>query len=254
MIILKSSNEIQKIREAGKIVSEALGLAGEAVKPGMTTWELNALIENVIVGHNARPSFKNYNGFPAASCISPNCIVVHGIPSKKVVLSEGDIVSVDVGAFLNGYHADAARTFPVGKISAEAQKLIDVTKECFYKGAAMAVAGNRIGDIGYAVQSYAEENGYGVVRELVGHGVGRNLHEDPDIPNFGNAGRGRRLVNGMVIAVEPMINQGTATVDFDKEDGWTVRSRDRKLSAHYENTVALTSDGVIITTLVDKSW
>ena len=249
MIILKSSNEIQKIREAGKIVSEALGLAGEAVKPGMTTWELNALIENVIVGHNARPSFKNYNGFPAASCISPNCIVVHGIPSKKVILSEGDIVSVDVGAFLNGYHADAARTFPVGKISAEAQKLIDVTKECFYKGAAMAVAGNRIGDIGYAVQSYAEENGYGVVRELVGHGVGRNLHEDPDIPNFGNAGRGRRLVNGMVIAVEPMINQGTAAVDFDKEDGWTVRSRDRKLSAHYENTIAITPDGPILLTV-----
>lgn len=249
MIILKSSNEIQKIREAGKIVSEALGLAGEAVKPGMTTWELNALIENVIVGHNARPSFKNYNGFPAASCISPNCIVVHGIPSKKVVLSEGDIVSVDVGAFLNGYHADAARTFPVGKISAEAQKLIDVTKECFYKGAAMAVAGNRIGDIGYAVQSYAEENGYGVVRELVGHGVGRNLHEDPDIPNFGNAGRGCRLVNGMVIAVEPMINQGTAAVDFDKEDGWTVRSRDRKLSAHYENTLAITPDGPILLTV-----
>lgn len=249
MIILKSSNEIQKIREAGKIVSEALSLAGEAVKPGMTTWELNALIENVIVGHNARPSFKNYNGFPAASCISPNCIVVHGIPSKKVVLSEGDIVSVDVGAFLNGYHADAARTFPVGKISAEAQKLIDVTKECFYKGAAMAVAGNRIGDIGYAVQSYAEENGYGVVRELVGHGVGRNLHEDPDIPNFGNAGRGCRLVNGMVIAVEPMINQGTAAVDFDKEDGWTVRSRDRKLSAHYENTLAITPDGPILLTV-----
>ena len=249
MIILKSSNEIQKIREAGKIVSEALSLAGEAVKPGMTTWELNALIENVIVGHNARPSFKNYNGFPAASCISPNCIVVHGIPSKKVVLSEGDIVSVDVGAFLNGYHADAARTFPVGQISAEAQKLIDVTKECFYKGAAMAVAGNRIGDIGYAVQSYAEENGYGVVRELVGHGVGRNLHEDPDIPNFGNAGRGRRLVNGMVIAVEPMINQGTAAIDFDKEDGWTVRSRDRKLSAHYENTLAITPDGPILLTV-----
>ena len=249
MIILKSSNEIQKIREAGKIVSEALSLAGEAVKPGMTTWELNALIENVIVGHNARPSFKNYNGFPAASCISPNCIVVHGIPSKKVVLSEGDIVSVDVGAFLNGYHADAARTFPVGQISPEAQKLIDVTKECFYKGAAMAVAGNRIGDIGYAVQSYAEENGYGVVRELVGHGVGRNLHEDPDIPNFGNAGRGRRLVNGMVIAVEPMINQGTAAVDFDKEDGWTVRSRDRKLSAHYENTLAITPDGPILLTV-----
>lgn len=249
MIILKSSNEIQKIREAGKIVSEALGLAGETVKPGMTTWELNALIENVIVGHNARPSFKNYNGFPAASCISPNCIVVHGIPSRKVILNEGDIVSVDVGAFLNGYHADAARTFPVGQISQEAQKLIDVTKECFYKGAAMAVAGNRLGDIGYAIQSHAEENGYGVVRELVGHGVGRNLHEEPDVPNFGNAGRGRRLVSGMVIAVEPMINQGTATVDFDKEDGWTVRSRDRKLSAHYENTIAITPDGPILLTV-----
>ncbi len=249
MIILKSSNEIQKIREAGKIVSEALCLAGEAVKPGMTTWELNELIEKVIVGHNARPSFKNYNGFPAASCISPNCIVVHGIPSKKVVLNEGDIVSVDVGAFLDGYHADAARTFPVGQISPDAQKLIDVTKECFYKGAAMAVAGNRIGDIGYAIQSYAEENGYGVVRELVGHGVGRNLHEEPDIPNFGNAGRGRRLVNGMVIAVEPMINQGTAAVDFDKVDGWTVRSRDRKLSAHYENTIAITSDGPVLLTV-----
>lgn len=249
MIILKSSNEIQKIREAGKIVSEALSLAGEAVKPGMTTWELNALIENVIVGHNARPSFKNYNGFPAASCISPNCIVVHGIPSKKVILNEGDIVSVDVGAFLNGYHADAARTFPVGQISREAQKLIDVTKECFFKGAAMAVAGNRLGDIGYAIQSHAEENGYGVVRELVGHGVGRNLHEEPDVPNFGNTGRGRRLVNGMVIAVEPMINQGTAAVDFDKEDGWTVRSRDRKLSAHYENTIAITPDGPMLMTV-----
>lgn len=249
MIILKSSNEIQKIREAGKIVSEALNLAGEAIKPGMTTWELNELIEKVIVGHNARPSFKNYNGFPAASCISPNCIVVHGIPSKKVVLCEGDIVSVDVGAFLDGYHADAARTFPVGEISQEAKRLIDVTKECFMSGAKQAVAGNRIGDIGFAVQSLAEENGYGVVRELIGHGVGRNLHEDPDVPNFGNKGRGQRLVNGMVIAIEPMINMGTAAVDFDKEDGWTVRSRDRKLSAHYENTVAITPDGPILLTV-----
>ncbi|MBE7034464.1 MAG: type I methionyl aminopeptidase [Ruminococcaceae bacterium] len=249
MIILKSSNEIQKIRESGKIVSEALNLAGEAVKPGMTTWELNELIEKVIVGHKARPSFKNYNGFPAASCISPNCIVVHGIPSKKVILQEGDIVSVDVGAFLNGYHADAARTFPVGEISREARTLIDVTKECFMRGAAQAVAGNRIGDIGFAVQSYAEENGYGVVRELIGHGVGRNLHEDPDVPNFGNKGRGQRLANGMVIAIEPMINAGTAAVDFDKEDGWTVRTRDRKLSAHYENTVAITPDGPVFLTV-----
>lgn len=248
MIIIKSSDEIQKIREAGKIVSEALSLAGEAVKDGMTTWELNALIEKVIVGHGARPSFKNYNGFPAASCISPNCIVVHGIPSKKVILREGDIVSVDVGAFLNGYHADAARTFAVGEISPQAKKLIDVTRECFYKGAQAAVEGNRVGDIGFAVQSLAEENGYGVVRELVGHGVGRNLHEEPDVPNFGNQGRGVRLKNGMVIAIEPMINAGTSSVDFDQEDGWTVRTSDRALSAHYENTVAITPDGPILLT------
>ena len=249
MIILKSTQEIEKIREAGKIVSEALLLAGELVKPGITTFELNSRIEKVITGHNAYPSFKNYNGFPAASCISPNCIVVHGIPSKKTVLREGDIVSVDVGAYLNGYHADAARTYPVGNVSSEAQRLIDVTKECFEKGAAQALAGNRIGDIGFAIQSYAEENGYGVVRELVGHGVGKNLHEEPDIPNFGNKGRGQRLVNGMVIAIEPMINMGTKDVDFDREDGWTVRSADRKLSAHYENTVAITPNGPIILTV-----
>ena len=249
MIILKSSDEIQKIREAGKIVSEALSLAGEIIKPGMTTWEINSQIEKVITGHKARPSFKNYNGFPAASCISPNCIVVHGIPSKKTVLCEGDIVSVDVGAFLNGYHADAARTYPVGNISPEAQRLIDVTKECFMRGAEKAVAGNRIGDIGFAIQSHAEEFGYGVVRELVGHGVGRNLHEEPDIPNFGNPGRGQRLKNGMVIAIEPMINEACKEVDFDKEDGWTVRTCDRALSAHYENTVAITPDGPIFLTV-----
>ncbi len=249
MIILKSSNEIQKIREAGKIVSEALSLAGELIKPGISTWEINALIEKTITAHKARPSFKNYNGFPAASCISPGCVVVHGIPSKKVILNEGDIVSVDVGAFLEGYHADAARTYPVGNISPEAQKLIDVTKECFMRGAAQAVAGNRIGDIGFAVQSYAEEFGFGVVRELVGHGVGKNLHEEPDIPNFGNAGRGQRLVNGMVIAIEPMINAGCKEVDFDEEDGWTVRTRDRALSAHYENTVAITPNGPVLLTV-----
>ena len=249
MIILKSSNEIQKIREAGKIVSEALSLAGEIVKPGMSTWELNDRIEKVITGHGARPSFKNYHGFPAASCISPNSIVVHGIPSKKVILNEGDIVSVDVGAFLNGYHADAARTFAVGEISPDARKLIDVTKECFMRGAAEAVSGNRIGDIGFAVQSYAEENGYGVVRDLIGHGVGRDLHEDPDVPNFGNKGRGKRLAVGMVIAIEPMINGGTEKVIFDKEDGWTVRTADGALSAHYENTVAITSDGPLLLTV-----
>ena len=249
MIIIKTSEQIGKIREAGKIVSEALNMAGELIKPGMTTFELNAAIEKVIVSHKARPSFKNYNGFPAASCISPNCVVVHGIPSKSVVLSEGDIVSVDVGAFLDGYHADAARTFGVGNISTEAKQLIDVTKECFFKGAQVAMPGNRVGDIGFAVQSYAESFGYGVVRELIGHGVGKDLHEEPDVPNFGNSGRGVRLKNGMVIAIEPMINQGTAQVDFNREDGWTVTTRDKKLSAHYENTVAITDDGPVILTI-----
>ena len=249
MIIIKTNPEIDKLKEAGKIVREALQTAGEHVAPGMTTSELNHIIEKCITRYGARPSFKNYNGFPAASCISPNCIVVHGIPSTKTVLHEGDIVSVDIGACLDGYHGDAARTFPVGNISSEAQKLIDVTKECFFRGAAQAVHGNRIGDIGSAVQTLAEENGYGVVRELVGHGVGKNLHEDPDVPNFGKAGHGIRLTAGMVIAIEPMINMGCKEVDFDRADGWTVRTRDRKLSAHYENTVLITDGEPIFLTL-----
>lgn len=249
MIIIKTKPEIDKMKEAGKIVREALQTAGEHVAPGMTTSELNHIIEKCITKYGARPSFKNYNGFPAASCISPNCIVVHGIPSTKTVLHEGDIVSVDIGACLDGYHGDAARTFPVGNISSEAQKLIDVTKECFFRGAAQAVHGNRIGDIGSAVQTLAEENGYGVVRELVGHGVGKNLHEDPDVPNFGKAGHGIRLTAGMVIAIEPMINMGCKEVDFDRADGWTVRTRDRKLSAHYENTVLITDGEPIFLTL-----
>ena len=249
MIIIKSSDEIEKIREAGKIVSEALSLAGEIVKPGITTLELNNAIEKVIVSHKAKPSFKNYNGFPAASCISLNSVVVHGIPSKNVILKDGDIVSVDVGAFLNGYHADAARTYPVGNISSEAKQLIDVTKECFNRGAQAAIPGNRVGDIGFAVQSLAEEYGYGVVRELVGHGVGKNLHEEPDIPNFGNSGRGIRLKSGMVIAIEPMINAGTHMVDFNREDGWTVTTCDGALSAHYENTVAVTDNGPLLLTV-----
>ena len=249
MIIIKSSDQIEKMREAGKIVSEALSLAGEIIKPGMTTLELNEAIEKVIVSHKARPSFKNYNGFPAASCISPNSVVVHGIPSKDIILKDGDIVSVDVGAFLNGYHADAARTYGVGNISDEAKQLIDVTKECFMRGAQAAVSGNRIGDIGFAVQSYAESFGYGVVRELIGHGVGKDLHEEPDVPNFGNSGRGIRLKSGMVIAIEPMINQGTHMVDFNREDGWTVTTCDGKLSAHYENTVAVTDNGPVFLTV-----
>ena len=249
MIIIKTKTEIERIKDAGKIVNEALLAAGEIIKPGITTAEINNVVEKIITAHGARPSFKNYNGFPAASCISPNCVVVHGIPSASTVLSEGDIVSVDVGAFLNGYHADAARTYPVGNISSKAQKLIDVTKECFFKGAEMAIKGNRIGDIGFAVQIHAEENGYSVVRELVGHGIGKNLHESPDVPNFGNKGRGVRLTSGMVIAIEPMINEGVKEVDFNQSDGWTVTTRDKKLSAHYENTIAITENGPVFLTM-----
>lgn len=249
MIIIKTKTEIERIKDAGKIVNEALLAVGEIIRPGVTTAQIDALVEKIITSHGARPSFKNYNGFPAASCVSPNCVVVHGIPSANTVLSEGDIVSVDVGAFLNCYHADAARTYPVGNISSKAQKLIDVTKECFFKGAEMAIHGNRIGDIGFAVQSHAEENGYSVVRELVGHGIGKNLHESPDVPNFGNKGRGVRLANGMVIAIEPMINEGVKEVDFNQRDGWTVTTRDKKLSAHYENTIAITENGPVFLTM-----
>ncbi len=249
MIVIKTKSEIERMAEAGKILAEALSRAEEAVKPGMTTAELNAVVEKVILSHHAKPSFKGYRGFPACCCVSPNEVVVHGIPSNKVVLKEGDIVSIDGGAFYKGYHSDAARTFPVGNISEAAQKLIDVTKECFFRGAAKAAAGNRVGDIGAAVQEYAEANGFGVVRELVGHGVGKNLHEAPDVPNFGHSGHGIRLVRNMVIAIEPMITAGNYAVTFDSHDGWTVRTADGSLAAHYENTVAVTDNGPVYLTL-----
>ena len=249
MIIIKTKPEIEIMKDAGKIVRDALLKAEESIHAGMTTKELDMIIENCITSHGAKPSFKNYNGFPAASCISPNCVVVHGIPSEKTVLHEGDIVSVDIGAFFKGYHADAARTFPVGNISSEARRLIDVTKECFFKGAANALKGKRVGDIGFAVQTLAEGNGYGVVRELVGHGVGKELHESPDVPNYGRQGHGIRLAAGMVIAIEPMINEGRPEIDFDRSDGWTVRTRDRLLSAHYENTVVVTDGEPVFLTL-----
>ncbi len=250
MIVIKTKAEIELMAEAGKIVAEALSRAEEVVRPGMTTAELNAAVEKVILSHHAKPSFKGYRGFPASCCISPNEVVVHGIPSGKTVLKDGDIVSVDVGAYYKGYHGDAARTFPVGKISDEAQRLIDITKECFFRGAAKAVSGSRIGDVGAAVQEYAESNGCGVVRELVGHGVGKNLHEAPDVPNFGRAGHGVRLVKNMVIAIEPMITAGGYKVSFDERDGWTVRTVDKSLAAHYENTVVVTDNGPVYLTLV----
>lgn len=249
MITIKTKSEIEKMAEAGKILAEALVKASEVVRPGMSTAELNAAVEKVILSHHASPSFKGYRGFPACCCISRNDVVVHGIPSKKEILQEGDIVSIDAGAYYKGYHSDAARTFPVGEISSDARRLIDVTRECFFRGAAMAVAGNRVGDIGYAVQSLAEENGFGVVRELVGHGVGKELHEAPDVPNFGRAGHGVRLVKNMVIAIEPMITAGGYEVNFDRKDGWTVRTNDKSLAAHYENTVVVTDNGPVYLTL-----
>ena len=249
MIVLKTKNDIKAMAESGMIVAKALEAAEEAVKPGMTTAKLNDIVEKVILKAGAKPSFKNYRGFPAACCISPNSVVVHGIPSHKVYLEEGDIVSIDVGALYNGFHGDAARTLAVGRISDEAKRLIETTRECFFAGAKAALDGNRVGDIGAAVQHCAESAGYSVVRELVGHGVGRNLHEAPDVPNFGTAGKGVRLTKGMVIAIEPMINMGTKDVIFSKRDGWTVTTADGKLSAHYENTVAITEDGPKILTL-----
>ncbi len=249
MITIKTKSDIEKMSEAGKIVAAALERAAEAVRPGMSTAELDAAVEKVILSHGAVPSFKGYHGFPACCCISRNEVVVHGIPSRREILREGDIVSVDVGAFYKGYHGDAARTFPVGEVSNEARRLMDVTKECFFRGAAMAAAGNRIGDIGSAVQTFAEENGFGVVRALVGHGVGRELHEAPDVPNFGRPGHGVRLVKNMVIAIEPMITAGGYEVNFDRRDGWTCRTNDKSLSAHYENTVVVTDNGPVFLTL-----
>ena len=249
MIVLKTTRDLEAMAKSGLIVAKALEAAEEAVKPGMTTAQLNSIVEKVIVGEGAKPSFKGYRGFPACCCISPNDVVVHGIPSDKVFLQEGDIVSIDVGAFYGGFHGDAARTLAVGKISDEARRLIETTRECFFEGAKMAVDGNRVGDIGCAIQAHAEKNGYSVVRELVGHGVGRELHESPDIPNFGVAGKGVRLTKGMVIAIEPMINMGVKEVSFSRTDGWTVRTKDGKLSAHYENTIAITENGPKILTL-----
>ena len=249
MITIKTKTDIEKMAEAGKIVAAALEKAAETVRPGISTAELNAAVEKVITSHGAPPSFKGYHGFPACCCISPNEVVVHGIPSRRDILKEGDIVSVDVGACYKGYHGDAARTFAVGSVSDTAQRLMDVTRECFFRGAAMALPGNRIGDIGHAVQTLAEENGFGVVRDLVGHGVGRELHEAPDVPNFGNPGHGVRLVRNMVIAIEPMITAGGYKVNFDRRDGWTCRTNDKSLSAHYENTVVVTDNGPVYLTL-----
>ncbi len=247
MIIIKNPEQIKKMKLAGRITGEALALAGEMVREGVTTEQLDRKIRAHIEKCGAKPSFLGYNGFPASACISINDEVIHGIPSSKKYLKEGDIVKIDVGAYIGGFHGDSANTFPVGKVSDEALRLIEATKESFRKGIEKAVVGGRIGDIGSAVDAYVTSQGFSAVREFVGHGVGMALHEDPSVPNYGTAGRGAKLTRGMTIAIEPMINQGTSKVIM-LPDGWTVKTADGKMSAHYEHTVAITEDGPILLT------
>ena len=250
MVSIKTARELSKMKDACKISAEALRAAGEAVRPGITTLEIDSIVRKYIEKQGATPSFLGYGGFPASVCISVNNVVIHGIPSKNTVLKEGDIVSVDVGAYYRGFHGDNAYTFPCGKISAEAQALLDATKESLFEGIKQACPGNRVGDIGSAAQKYVEARSYSVVRDFVGHGVGAKLHEDPSVPNYGTPGRGPRLLPGMTIAIEPMVNQGAYQVKV-LDDEWTTVTLDGKLSAHFEHTVAITPDGPRIMTLCD---
>ena len=247
MIIIKNSEQLALMKKAGRITAEALLVAQDVIKPGLSTKEIDKKMHDFIVKCDAVPSFLGYGGFAGSACISINDEVIHGIPSEKKILREGDIVKIDVGARYRGYNGDSARTFPVGKVSDEALKLISVTEESFYEAMKYAKAGNRIGDIGCAVESFVISNGFSVVRDYVGHGVGYNLHEEPEVPNFGRAGRGARLYSGMTLAIEPMVNVGMPNVRVEK-DGWTVKTLDGKLSAHYENSIAITdSDPIILT-------
>lgn len=251
MIIVKSKHDVEKMQKACTITANALHYGGKSIKVGMSTYELDKLIHDYIVKNGAKPSFLGYGGFPGSACISINDEVIHGIPSKDRVLKEGDIVKVDVGAYIGGFHGDSANTFGVGKISEDAQRLIDVTKKAFEIGvAAITTDGGRIGDIGAAIDAYVRENGCSTVKKYVGHGIGADLHEDPNVPNFGTKGRGPRLCRGMVIAIEPMINLGGDAV-LERPDHWTVVTKDGSLSAHYEHTVALTADGPLLLTKVD---
>ena len=250
MILVKNSEQLAIMRKAGRITGEAILVARDHIREGVSTKELDIRIREYIEKCGAKPSFLGYGGFPGSACISLNDEVIHGIPSKDRILHEGDIVKIDVGACYKGFHGDSANTFGVGKISEEAEKLIAATRESFFRGAAPAKAGNRIGDIGSAVFEYANALGYGVVTRYVGHGVGMELHEDPEVPNFGTAGRGPRLMPGMTIAIEPMINAGTYLVK-EMSDGWTVRTADGRLSAHYEHTVAITDGDAVLLTMVE---
>lgn len=249
MIVLKTRREIELMREAGRISAAALKLAGEAVQPGMTTRQIDKIAHDYIISQGAVPSFLNYNGFPATACISINQEVIHGIPDNEHIIREGDIVSIDLGAAINGFHGDNAATFPCGKISPAAERLCNTTKEALYLGLSKAVAGNRLGDIGFAIQEHCQSRGYGVVRDYTGHGIGTHLHEDPSVPNYGKPGKGARLLPGMTLAIEPMINEGTQDVRVLKNK-WTVVTADGKLSAHFEHTVAITDGECIILTQV----
>ncbi len=247
MISIKTERDIAVMRDAGKIAKEALCLGGENVKPGISTYEIDQIIYKYILKCGASPSFLNYHGFPASACISLNDVVVHGIPSKSQIIKEGDIVTIDVGAYYKGFHADNAWTYPCGEISEKAEKLLEATEISLNLAIKEAVFGNRVGDIGSTVQGYVEARSYSVVRDYTGHGVGANLHEDPSVPNYGTSGRGIRLMPGMTLAIEPMVNIGTHEI-ITMSDGWTVKTADGELSAQFEHTVAITQNGPIILT------
>ena len=249
MIAIKSERELSAMRQACKITAAARALAGEMVRPGVSTKQIDRAVHDFIVGQGAKPSFLNYHGYPASVCISVNDTVIHGIPGGYT-LKDGDIVSIDVGAYYQGFHGDCAATYPCGTVSAEAMRLIEVTKQSFFEGLKMMRPGHRISDISHAIQTYVESNGFSVVRTFVGHGVGAQLHEEPEVPNFGNPGRGPRLLKGMTLAVEPMVNVGVYDVHVLK-DGWTVKTNDGKLSAHYENTVLITDGEPEILTVAE---
>ena len=249
MITIKNAHQLEAMRQACKITAAARALAGEMVRPGVTTRQIDKAVHDFIVSQGAKPSFLNYSGYPASACISVNSTVIHGIPSDYA-LREGDVVSVDVGAYYKGFHGDCAATFPCGAVSAQAQRLIDVTKQSFFEGLAFVKPGHRVSDISHAIQTYVESNGYSVVRAFVGHGVGAQLHEEPEVPNFGAPGHGPRLLPGMTLAIEPMVNMGTHEVRV-LQDRWTTVTADGKLSAHYENTVLITDGEPEILTVAE---
>lgn len=253
MIHLKNATQIAAMKDAGRITGEALLIARDMVRPGVSTYEIDLAIRRSIEKCGATPTFLGYGGFPASACISVNDEVIHGIPSKKKILREGDIVKIDTGATYHGYVGDSARTIPVGEVSEVAEKLIRATRDSFWAGIEQLKIGNRLGDVGSAIDTLVRQNGFSTVRRYVGHGVGTDMHEDPDVPNYGTPGRGTRLCAGMTVAIEPMVNVGTFEVR-EMPDGWTVKTADGSLSAHYENTVALTEHGVLILTEVEKGF